>query len=168
MTPDRHSFTMKASAIQNRLVSPCWVYESWAPVGDSRPPPRREYNALWDTGATHCMITERVVDELALQVEGNTVVHHVQGYAPSVPIYYVNLALLESLHFPAIRVFQGELLGTDVLIGMDIINRGDFAVSNRNGATTFSFRVPSVESFDFVEQDEEHTQLSRAQESQPT
>ena len=39
------------------------------------------------------------------------------------------------------------------LIGMDIINRGDFAVSNRDGATTFSFRIPSIESFDFVKED---------------
>ena len=48
---------------------------------------------------------------------------------------------------------QGKLQGIDVLIGMDIINRGDFAVSNRNGATSFSFRIPSVEDFDFAAED---------------
>ena len=47
----------------------------------------------------------------------------------------------------------GELINTDVLIGMDIINEGDFAVSNEYGATTFSFRIPSVENFDFAAED---------------
>ena len=38
----------------------------------------------------------------------------------------------------------------DVLIGMDIINLGDFAVSNVEGSTCFTFRMPSLEEFDFV------------------
>ena len=36
-----------------------------------------------------------------------------------------------------------------VLIGMDIINLGDFAVTNKNGRTAFSFRTPSIEYIDF-------------------
>ena len=40
--------------------------------------------------------------------------------------------------------------GADVLIGMDIINEGDFAVTNLNGRTKFSFRVPSQADIDFV------------------
>ena len=47
------------------------------------------------------------------------------------------------------NVAQTDLTGIDVLIGMDIINRGDFAVSNRNGKTMFSFRIPSMSDFDF-------------------
>jgi preprotein translocase subunit SecA len=39
-----------------------------------------------------------------------------------------------------------------MLIGMDIIARGDFAVTNYDGKTVFSFRMPSVEQIDFVEQ----------------
>jgi hypothetical protein len=33
--------------------------------------------------------------------------------------------------------------GIDVLIGMDIISLGDFAISNFDGKTQFSFRIPS-------------------------
>ena len=40
--------------------------------------------------------------------------------------------------------------GADVLIGMDIMKIGDFAVTNHNGRTVFSFKVPSMESIDFV------------------
>jgi hypothetical protein len=99
------------------------------------------------------MITRRVVEDLGLQAEGFTNLYHVQGEAENVPTYYVNLVLLSDVHFADVRVAEGKLLGNDVLIGMDIINRGDFAVSNRDGATTFSFRIPSIETFDFVKED---------------
>ena len=111
------------------------------------------YSALWDTGATNSMITRRVVDDLGLTSEGYARILHVAGVEEKVPRFFVNLVVLAGLHFPGLSVMQGELHGTDVLIGMDIINRGDFAISNRNGATTFSFRIPSVEDFDFAAQD---------------
>lgn len=38
----------------------------------------------------------------------------------------------------------------DVLIGMDIINQGDFAITNQNDKTMLSFRMPSRESIDFT------------------
>lgn len=46
----------------------------------------------------------------------------------------------------------GGLLNTDTdfLIGMDIITLGDFAVTNVNGKTVFSFRYPSCEKIDYV------------------
>ena len=51
------------------------------------------------------------------------------------------------------RVTEGALVGNvEVLIGMDIIGQGDFAISNKNRKTVFSFRMPSQERIDFVEQ----------------
>ena len=44
----------------------------------------------------------------------------------------------------------GEPIG--MLVGMDIIGRGDFAVTNHNGRTIFTYRCPSVGSIDFVNQ----------------
>jgi uncharacterized protein YecA (UPF0149 family) len=38
-----------------------------------------------------------------------------------------------------------------LLIGMDLISLGDFAVTNFAGKTVFSFRVPSVQMIDFVQ-----------------
>jgi len=48
-----------------------------------------------------------------------------------------------------LRVTQGIINGADVLIGMDVITKGDFALSNFQGKTTFCFRIPSVERIDF-------------------
>jgi uncharacterized protein YecA (UPF0149 family) len=39
--------------------------------------------------------------------------------------------------------------GPDVLIGMDIICSGDFAVTNKGGKTVFSYRYPSISPIDF-------------------
>jgi hypothetical protein len=48
-----------------------------------------------------------------------------------------------------IKVIVANLPGCDILIGMDIIGMGDFAVSNYNGRIVFSFRVPSMAEIDF-------------------
>lgn len=45
---------------------------------------------------------------------------------------------------------SGKLKDADMLIGMDVINRGDFAVTNVGGKTTMTFRMPSCECIDFV------------------
>ena len=37
----------------------------------------------------------------------------------------------------------------DVVIGMDDICKGDLAVTNKDGRTTFSFRIPSEEEINF-------------------
>lgn len=52
--------------------------------------------------------------------------------------------------FFALNVTEGDLLGADVLIGMDVINNGDFSVTNHGGVTKFSFRMPSQNHIDFV------------------
>ena len=39
-----------------------------------------------------------------------------------------------------------------MLIGMNIINLGDFTVSNFQGKTTFTFRMPSESTTDYVKQ----------------
>ena len=45
---------------------------------------------------------------------------------------------------------RGAFDGFDVLIGMDIITKGDFAITNPDGTTKFSFRIPSQADIDFV------------------
>jgi len=51
--------------------------------------------------------------------------------------------------FPNLQVAEGELNNCDMLVGMDVINSGDFIVSNFNGKTVFTFRMPSLMKFDF-------------------
>jgi len=55
---------------------------------------------------------------------------------------------------PKMRVCEGNIFGkADILIGMDIISQGDFAITNHNNKTMFSFRMPSMLDLDFVQMD---------------
>ena len=127
----------------------CSVSAAWLPEKDASAPPLVEFEALWDTGATASVITKDVATELDLLSEGTSEVFHAQG-SEYVPNYFVNLGLPNGVQIVGVRVTQGVLKGCDVLIGMDIINLGDFAVTNRNGVTMLSFQMPSVNHIDFV------------------
>jgi len=104
---------------------------------------------IWDTGATVSVITDKIVYDLNLQSTGMAEVHHAQGMA-HVETYMVNIGLPNNVGFAGMTVTKGVLSGADALIGMDIIGQGDFAVSNFDGRTFFSFRVPSTERIDFT------------------
>ena len=111
------------------------------------------FYALWDTGATGSMITQAVVEACRLEPRTETTNYHVGG-SLATHEFVVNIWLPSHACFSGIRVTRGELHGdADVLIGMDIITRGDFAVTNLNGRTKFSFRVPSIADIDFAEED---------------
>jgi hypothetical protein len=79
-------------------------------------------------------------------------VHHAGGTEQS-ETFLVNIALPNKVNFKNVDVTLGKLpQGTDVLIGMDIINSGDFSVTNFNGQTVFSFRYPSLAEIDFLKE----------------
>ena len=117
--------------------------------------------AIWDTGATHSVISQRVVDQCGLIPIGLVTSHHAQGKTENVPRFVVNIMLPNGVRFPGLPVILGDLLGGDVLIGMDIISQGDFAVTNLDGITKFSYRYPSSADIDFVR---EHKVQSARQE----
>jgi len=153
MAEKRRSFTVKASGILRRLTTPSFVSIASKDVGATDQPQSKQFCSLWDTGATFTTITRRVVEELRLQIGGYITLNHAGGQTEGAPIFYINLLLYNNVEIADVRVGLVDITDPDVIIGMDIINRGDFAVSNRNGATSFSFRIPSVEDFDFAVED---------------
>ena len=126
-----------------------------SPFEPSNPPKeadRKKFLAIWDTGATNSVITQKVVQDCGLSPISMVKVHTASGQALS-NVYLVSIWLPNKVIIPQIRVTEGTIGGdAEVLIGMDIINRGDFAVTNKDGKTNFSFRVPSVECIGFVKQ----------------
>lgn len=107
--------------------------------------------ALWDTGATGSVVTERVVQQCGLKPTGVQEVHTANGSVIR-NTYMVNFVLPSNVIVPNINVTDGTLHGgIDALIGMDIITLGDFSISGK-GKTVFSFRVPSQVETDFVQE----------------
>jgi len=105
---------------------------------------------LWDTGATDTVISKTVVDGLGLKPIGRTCLEGVFGMEEAY-IYKISICTETGMIFSDIEAICAEKSTYDLVIGMDIISRGDFAVTNKDGQTWFSFRYPSKEHFEFKE-----------------
>lgn len=123
------------------------------------------FHAIWDTGATNTSITKNVIDKLGLEPVGKTVTNTANGKRECF-IYFVSIVLPNNLGIPKHPVFGMDSIGGhDVLIGMDIIGLGDFAVTNYGGKTVFSYRYPSLATIDFVKDLDE---IEKVMEGKPT
>ncbi len=102
-----------------------------------------DFKALWDTGATNTVITKKVIDKLSLIPTGKIKSRGVHG-EKVVDTYIIDLVLPNRVLIADVKVSEAELMGDDidVLIGMDIIQIGDFAIANSEDKTTFSFCIP--------------------------
>lgn len=155
------AFSVSHEGVARMIKSECAVSIAYDPNLDKgEHPPVAKYLALWDTGATGSVITKKVIEELKLEPTGITKAFHAQGDG-IVNTYLVNILLPNSVGFISLAVTEGVLNEMDVLIGMDIISSGDFAITNFEGNTTFTFQVPSTKKIDFVKDvnDKLHTPL---------
>jgi hypothetical protein len=141
------SFTREYNRIVRELRTEAQVGPAFDPSQNSNPP-LKEFEAVWDTGATGSVISQRVVDECGLQPIGMVEVHTVLRTDMSY-VYLISILLPNKVGFPQLRVTQGKIRDADVLIGMDLIGRGDLAITN-DGRTVLSFRCPSIECIDFT------------------
>ena len=113
----------------------------------------RIFRGLWDTGASSSTINQRVVDECNLPQIGFAKVQTADGLRNNSRVYGVNIYLPSQVTIGGIRATVGDLgSDLDVLIGMDVITMGDFAVTNAGGITVMSFQFPSLEHIDFGKQ----------------
>lgn len=116
-----------------------------------------QFIAIWDTGAQATTISTALAGLLKLPPMGQTRVHGVTGLGIC-STYLVSIHLPNGLVIPELEVSDcPEDIGCDVLIGMDIIAMGDFAINNFGGNTTFTFRIPSLERLNFTTQHPTHT-----------
>ncbi len=147
------SFTVRANggAHLHTLLTPCDVFPASAQLA-GRPITTARFQAIWDTGATRSVISQAVVDTCGLVATGMANVIGVNGPHES-ETYVVHIALPNGLLVHDVQVTKGDFgAGQQILIGMDIIGLGDFAVTNNGGGTVFSFRVPSRACYDFVQE----------------
>ncbi len=149
MIPSQYNYTKRYQEIVPALITPCAISASWDPLEEKPEPVAVRYQCLWDTGATISVVTERVATDLGLATEALIPIQHAGGVS-DVPQHYVNVQLPGGMLIVGRAVARLPLASFDVIIGMDIISLGDFAITTFNGKTTFTFRIPSVAEFDFV------------------
>lgn len=160
---DVRAFTNRAIALAPILQSTVQISEAYNPQSGNPTPTALPYIAIWDTGATHTVVTSKVVIDLGLKPSGKVTVRGVgPAGAPQEHesnTYLINVFLPNNVGITGVRVSENSIEGSDVLIGMDVITSGDLAITNHNGKTTFTFRVPSCDEIDFVGEIEAHNRL---------
>jgi hypothetical protein len=149
--PNFLAFTLAYNGIAPQLITDIKISAAFdLAKPPSVPPPIVDCKALWDTGASQCVVSQKFVISLGLTSVGSGVVRHAGG-SSSCNRYMLNFYLPNRVAFPGIMVSECDIADNfDVIIGMDIITSGDFSLTNVGGKTLFSFRFPSMESVDFV------------------
>lgn len=106
--------------------------------------------ALWDTGATSCVINDAKAKMIGLPVVGKAVMNHAGG-TQVVDKYVADIILPNKVTISNVTVLGSPALaGFDLIIGMDVITLGDFCITNKDGKTVVSFRIPSEVKTDYA------------------
>jgi predicted aspartyl protease len=140
-----YAFTIKFSQRVRFLATKLGVSE---PAADNAQP--QKFDAIWDTGATNSVISQKVVDALDLKAVSTTRTQTANGEREA-SVYIVDLYLPNKVVLKGQPVIDGLLAGADVLVGMDVIGKGDFAVTHQGNGTCMTFQLPSNNHIDFVE-----------------
>lgn len=158
--PNWQALTTAANGYVDAITTSCTVSAGFDPK-TTRPEDYPHYEehltAIWDTGATSCVISQQVVDACGLKPIGMAKVQGVHGTADA-ETYLVNILLPNDVGFVNFQATKGELGNAHLLIGMDVIRHGDFIITNKDAKTVFSFRTPSQECVDYVKEHQRITQ----------
>ena len=130
------AFTLKSKDISKRLITDIFINLDKEDIYKNR-----AWRGVWDTGATRSAIDKRIVDELNLTS------------VKIVNTYRISMILPNEVTISNVLVSEVELgEDCDLLVGMDIISKGDFSITNKYGETVFSFRTPSIKEIDYVKE----------------
>ncbi len=137
-------FSKKFESLEDAIMTECCIYPG---VDLSKEKPSKVINikdAAWDTGATQTLISGAVIRYLNLTPIGKCRVDGFDG-SKMVNEYLIHIGLPTGDAVLNIRALECDGAAYDVVIGMDIINKGDFCFTNKDGKSVFSFRIPSTE-----------------------
>lgn len=98
--------------------------------------------AAWDTGAEHTSLSMEVIEALQLKPVGYDTIA-VFGGVEKAGLYQVSIGLPNATIMHNMIVYGADLDEYSMLIGMDVIRKTDFVITNKDGKTTFQFRSPS-------------------------
>lgn len=142
------AYTCPYNKIVDQLIVKCYLSLPSADSVESGP-----LDALLDTGAMSTCISTEKAAAMGLTQVGMTQVVGANNEPFNAPMYVVRVRMGKMV-IPLIPVI-GLPMGNnrhDVIIGMDIISRGDLAITNYEGKTVLSFREPSLERINYVDE----------------
>lgn len=153
ITAYRHSF----NNIVNRILVDCSID---VPITEGA---GRAMRALWDTGACCTCIATRVAQEMGLVRINEKELIGANNQPFKADVYCVKLKMGHFvIDFLEVCGIPMEGKAENMIIGMDVITRGDLSITNYNGQTFLTFREPSLEKIDYVAEIEQHNRCLKA------
>jgi len=140
--PEYRTFTAQYSGIAKNLITPASIFSEFV-IGKQSDTVPLKVTALWDTGATGTCIKPWLKDRLNLRLFGTQT--RITGVGGEIKTFvaYLNVRLMSDVEIDNCPMYVADFPGfADILIGMDIISMGDFAICNTDGKTSFSFAIP--------------------------
>ena len=111
-----------------------------------------ETQGIIDTGAICSVVSMNLVEKLRGIPFSYQFINTASSHNTMTPLYKASIVLCNKLEITNLTVSDGTLpAGEECLIGMDILSLGDLAVSNFEGKTCISFRIPSLQNIVFTE-----------------
>ena len=116
-------------------------------------------DAVWDTGASRSALNHSVVSSLGLTPIDKADVYSANGkreagvYAVKFIFFNDNYRNRRVVVTNDLHIVDGDIGNTPMLIGMDIIGHGDFAITHPDGKTQMTFSAPSIRDLDFSKED---------------
>ena len=129
------------SFIVSHFNEPGKALESYVAVGGEGS--MMAVNALWDTGSTESLISKKIV-KMIEPILKNKSKYVTRDVVIECETYAVSLSLSDEITFRDVLMKKADLSdkNVDIIIGMDIISRGDFEIRNYNNLVEFAFRIP--------------------------
>lgn len=98
--------------------------------------------ALWDTGATTSGLSQDLINRIGLSPIKRGITSNGVSGKFSTDVYRISISINDFWSCGGIQAIRYDLDDCDLIIGMDVISQGDFAVKNVNGKTVMTFRYP--------------------------
>ncbi len=145
-----YAITQAHEQIVLSILTKAGVCPSHQAPTDTPKAPVHWATALWDTGANHSCISDRLAAQLRLPEIDFVEIATASGIV-EVPLYSVHLFLPGHPGFQDLEMTEFTFTNDDcdIIIGMDIMTKGDLSLTNQHGRTVFSFRIPSLHTVDF-------------------
>ncbi|MDR1901464.1 MAG: hypothetical protein LBQ88_04170 [Treponema sp.] len=139
------AITHKADHRLTRIITPVSVQQSkeYCALKDFTAYPI-DALAMWDTGAKLTYISYKLASALKLIKVNSLELTSIHNRAFT-DVFLIDITLPDNTamigNIMAAAVDTGNEF--DIIIGMNIISLGDFAITNDDGKTVFSFRLPA-------------------------
>lgn len=115
---------------------------------------RERVLGIIDTGSSTTCISHELADTMGLQSLGKEPYTDVNNVTEDVDTYNVDITIDDTIHCGVLHVgsYTREKSFYDVIIGMDILSKCDFAITSASGHMVLTMEYPSKRNLDFTKE----------------